>query len=146
TEVRSHVIDFDDPWDFEPVYEKLFAFAHSYTFDPETEDYSIHITTGTHVAQICSFSSTESRFLPGRLIQAAPARDRSHPGRVKIIDSDLSKYDRIAARFEQEQKRGVSYLKGGIETRNTRFNASIDRIEQVAIETRDPISLTGPTG
>jgi transcriptional regulatory protein RtcR len=40
----------------------------------------------------------------------------------------------------------VSYLKGGIETKNPAFNRLIERIEQVAIATRDPLLLTGPTG
>lgn len=48
--------------------------------------------------------------------------------------------------FHQEQSYAVSCLKGAIETRNPAFNALIDRIEQVAIATRDPIFLMGPTG
>ena len=39
------------PVDFEPVYEALFTFARNYQFDTDSEDYLIHITTGTHVAQ-----------------------------------------------------------------------------------------------
>jgi Sigma54-dependent transcription regulator containing an AAA-type ATPase domain and a DNA-binding domain len=146
TEMRLHQIDFGDPWDFEQVYEALFNFARAYPFDTDSEDYLIHITTGTHVAQICLFLLTESRWLPGRLIQCSPERDRSAPGTVKIIDLDLSRYDRIASRFQQEQREGVSYLKGGIETRNRAFNQLIDRIERVAITTRDPLLLMGPTG
>src|ERR1700676_1707461 len=49
TEVRRHSIDFGDAWDFEQVYEALFEFARAYPFDPDAEDYLIHITTGTHV-------------------------------------------------------------------------------------------------
>jgi transcriptional regulatory protein RtcR len=146
TEVRSHIIEFGDPWDFEEVYEKLFTFARAYTFDTEGEDYLVHITTGTHVAQICLFLLTESRNFPGRLLQCSPERDRSAPGSIKIIDLDLSKYDRLASRFRQEQLEGISYLKGGIETRNSAFNLLIDRIEKVAIATRDPLLLMGPTG
>ncbi|HLJ91290.1 MAG TPA: RNA repair transcriptional activator RtcR [Candidatus Angelobacter sp.] len=146
TEVRLHPIDFTDPWDFEPVYETLFEFARAYPFDTDTEDYLIHITTGTHVAQICLFLLTESRYMPGRLVQCSPDRDRSAPGTISIIDLDLSRYDRIASRFQKQQREGVSYLKGGIETRNRAFNTLIDRIEQVAIATSDPILLMGPTG
>ena len=146
TEVRLHEIEFRDPWDFERVYETLFHFARGYTFDLDSEDYLIHITTGTHVAQICLYLLTESRYLPGRLLQCSPERDRSGPGTIKIIDLDLSKYDRIASRFQQEQRDAVSYLKGGIETRNAEFNRLIDRIEQVAIATKDPLLLMGPTG
>lgn len=146
TEVRLHEIEFGDPWDFERVYETLFKFARGYSFDVETEDYLIHITTGTHVAQICLYLLTESRYLPGRLLQCSPERDRSASGTIKIIDLDLSKYDRIASRFQQEQREAVSYLKGGIDTRNAEFNRLIERIEQVAIATRDPLLLMGPTG
>jgi len=146
TELRLREIEFGDPWDFERVYEILFNFARAYPFDTDAEDYLIHITTGTHVAQICLFLLTESRYLPGRLLQCSPERDRSAPGTIKIIDLDLSKYDRIASRFQQEQREGVSYLKGGIETRNAEFNRLIDRIEQVAIATRGPLLLMGPTG
>src|SRR5277367_928082 len=125
TTVRQTVIEFGDPWDFERVYETLFKFARSYPFDTDAEDYRIHITTGTHVAQICLFLLTESRYLPGTLLQSSPARDRSAPGLIKFIDLDLSKYDRIASRFRQEQRDAVSYLKGGIDTKNAAFNRLI---------------------
>jgi transcriptional regulatory protein RtcR len=81
--------------------------------------------------------------------QRCGGRSRSRPRRTgspKVIDLDLSKYDRIASRFRQEQREAVSYLKGGIDTRNSAFNRLIDRIEQVAIATRDPLLLMGPTG
>jgi len=146
TEVHQHEMEFGDPWDFEEVYETLFKFSRQYPFDTESEDYLIHITTGTHVAQICLFLLTESRYMPGRLVQCSPERDRGSPGTIKIIDLDLSKYDRIASRFRQEQREAVSYLKGGIDTRNSPFNHLIDRIEQVAVATRDPLLLMGPTG
>ena len=146
TETHRHLLEFGDPWDFEQVYEALFHFARGYSFDLENEEYLIHITTGTHVAQICLFLLTEARYLPGRLLQCSPERDRSAPGTIKVIDLDLSKYDRIASRFRKEQRDAASYLKGGIETRNANFNRLIDRIEQVAIATRDPLLLMGPTG
>ena len=146
TTVKLNEIEFGDPWDFERVYETLFKFARTYPFETDAEDYLIHITTGTHVAQICLFLLTESRYLPGRLLQSSPERNRTGPGTIKIIDLDLSKYDRIASRFRQEQRDAVSYLKGGIDTRNVAFNRLIDRIEQVAIATRDPLLLMGPTG
>ena len=144
--VRAQEIEFGDPWDFEQVYEALLQFARGYAFEPDAEDYLIHITTGTHVAQICLFLLTESRYLPGKLLQTSPERDRGGPGRIKIIDLDLSRYDRIASRFRQESRDAVSYLKGGIDTKNAAFNRLIDRIEQVAIATRDPLLLMGPSG
>ena len=146
TKVQLHETEFADPWDFEQVYERLFEFSRNYAFNTDSEEYLIHITTGTHVAQICLFLLTEARWLPGKLLQCSPDRNRSAPGTVRVIDLDLSRYDRIASRFQQEQREGISYLKGGIETRNAAFNRLIDRVEQVAIATNDPLLLMGPTG
>ncbi len=72
TTVNRRVVEFDDPWDFEEVYGVLADFVRGYPFEPEKEDYLVHITTGTHVAQICLYLLTESRHLPARLIQASP--------------------------------------------------------------------------
>ncbi len=148
TEVRVHPVDFADPWDFEEVYGTLHAFARGYAFDPEREDYLVHITTGTHVAQICLFLLTESRYLPGRLIQTSPPgrHERDGVGHYQVIDLDISRYDRIAQRHAEEHAEGQSFLKAGIDTRSTRFNAMMERIERVALASPAPILLTGPTG
>ena len=148
TRVVPHCVDFGDPWDFELVYTALHDFASAYPFDAEREEYLVHVTTGTHVAQICLFLLTETRYLPARLVQTAPPR-RPHataPGTYSIIDLDLSKYDRLAARFRQQQRDDLSFLKAGIDTRSRVFNDLIGRIEQVAVASRAPILLTGPTG
>lgn len=147
TVVRPHAIDLQDPWDFEEVYGVFHDFAHGYPFDPEREEYLLHITTGTHVCQICLFLLTEARYFPARLMQTAPPkRRRAGSGTYRIIDLDLSRYDQIARRFAREHREGLSFLKAGIETRSPAFNRLIERIEQVAIATRAPILLTGPTG
>ncbi len=148
TKVERQVLDFRDPWDFEEVYGKLLDFARAGRFDPEAEDYLIHITTGTHVAQICLFLLTEARYLPGRLLQTQPARDAAAiaPGTWSAIDLDLSRYVSIATRFEAAAEESTSFLKSGIETRNAAFNRMIDEIEQVATRSTAPILLMGPTG
>ncbi|MFM0596696.1 MULTISPECIES: RNA repair transcriptional activator RtcR [Paraburkholderia] len=150
TEVRLTPLVTQDPWDFEEVYASLHDFARGYTFDIDNEEYLVHITTGTHVAQICWFLLTEARYLPARLVQTAPPQQtdegESGPGTVSIIDLDLSRYNHIAQRFKREREETVSFLKAGIATRNPRFNALIDQIERVAVRSRAPILLIGPTG
>jgi transcriptional regulatory protein RtcR len=150
TEVRPHVINLRDPWDFSEVYTKLRDFALTYPFDPDNEDYYVNITTGTHVAQICWFLLTEARFIPGRLLQLSPPRDRDpgedFSGSHTIIDLDLSRYDEIAKRFAAERADATSFLKSGISTRNAAFNRMIDEIERVVIRSTAPVLLTGPTG
>lgn len=148
TTVELTRMDLDDPWDFSAVYSALHKFARGYEFRPDTNDYLIQITTGTHVAQICLFLLTEARYLPGRLLQLAPPRrwKDGDPGGYAVIDLDLSRYDDIATRFAEERAEGASFLKSGIETRNAAFNEMIDRIETVALRSGAPILLTGPTG
>lgn len=148
TLVEPHIIDFADAWDFEEVYGKLLDFAQAQAFDPEAEDFLIHITTGTHVAQICLFLLTEANYLPGKLLQTQPRRGgpSEAAGTWAVIDLDLSRYDSIATRFAVSADSNTAFLKSGIETRNPAFNALIDEIEQVASRTRAPILLMGPTG
>lgn len=67
-------------------------------------------------------------------------------GEYRIIDLDLSRYDRIAMRFRQETHDDISFLKSGIETRNLSFNQLIEQIERVAVNSVEPVLLTGPTG
>lgn len=147
TEVVYHNVNFLDPWDFESVYSTLLDFARGYSFNTGNEQYLIHITTGTHVAQICWYLLTEAGYLPGKLIQTSPAkRNSNEAGQYQIIDLDLSKYDQIASRFQKEHAEGTAYLKSGIDTRNDAFNQMIGQLEQVSIRSNEPILLTGPTG
>lgn len=148
TAVRPVELTIANPWDFGEVYAALYDFARGYRFDTDKEDYLIHITTGTHVAQICLFLLTEARYFPGRLLQSSPPRRQraGQPGNYELIDLDLSRYDAIAQRFATEQKDAVSFLKSGIATRNARFNKLVEEIEHVAVRSRSPILLMGPTG
>jgi len=148
TTVVLHDTYLADPWDFESMYATLHEFCRSYAFDTDKEDYYLHITTGTHVAQICLFLLAESRLFPGRLLQTSPPRKQhsGSPGTYSIIDLDLSKYDRIAQRFQREQQEDRAFLKSGIATRNVAFNRMIEQIETVAIRSSAPMLLMGPTG
>lgn len=145
TRVTPHLVTYANPWDFEEVYSQLLDFTRGYRFDPEQSEYYVHITTGTHVAQICLYLLTEARYIPGKLIQTSPA-DNGPMGRCQVIDLDLSRYDQIASRFEREAMDGITYLKSGIETRNAAFNALISQLEHVSIKSSAPLLLTGPTG
>ena len=69
-------LDVADPWDFEQVYGALHDFARAYAFTPDREDYLVHMTTGTHVVQICLFLLTESRHICPR----ASSRPRRRAG------------------------------------------------------------------
>jgi len=148
TEVRLVVDPTTDAWDFEDVYGNLHDFARAYRFDSEAEDYLVHITTGSHVAQICLFLLTESRHIPARLLQTGPPAGvrGQNPGSFTIIDLDLSKYDRIATRFARDELDERSLLKSGIQTRSASFNDVVERLDRVTMRSAAPILLLGPTG
>ena len=148
TQVQHQDTYLSDPWDFEGVYATLHDFLAGYDFRPDEEDYFLHITTGSHVTQICWFLLTESRHFPGRLLQTSPPRKQAAgvAGSYAIIDLDLSRYDRIAQRFAQQALQDRDLLKSGIATRNRAFNRMIEQIETVATRSRAPMLLMGPTG
>lgn len=148
TEVRLTQLEFKDPWELEEVYAELLDFALGQKFDTTREEYLVHVNTGTHVHRICLFLLTEARYFPAKLVQSVKldSRERDVTGWYRVIDLDLSKYDRLASRFAKEREQSVTFLKSGIPTRNKQFNKLIDRIEDVAVRSRDPILLMGPTG
>lgn len=148
TRVEPVEMPLRNPWDFEEVYGALYEFARGQEFNPEEHRYLVHITTGTHVAQICLFLLTETRYFPASLLQSSPPRRQQNgdPGQLDIIDLDLSRYNLLATRFAAERAETQSQLKSGIATRNAAFNAMIGEIEQVALRSRSPMLLLGPTG
>ena len=150
SDVHSHHIEFEDPWDFEEVYGALYAFARAYKFDTEREEYLVSITTGTHVAQICLFLLTETHYFPARLIQCEPPprQKEGQPGGFRIIDLDVSKYDRLASRFQIERRAGESVpeIRESTLAMKHSIQTYIARIEHVAIASRTPVLLSGPTG
>ncbi len=144
-EVEPVWLELSDAWDFEEVYGALLDFARGFAFKPAREDYLVHITTGTHVAQICLFLLTEARYFPAKLLQTSPPKGEGEAG-YSLIDLDLSRYDTIASRFTTEKREGVALLKSGIATKNAAFNKMIARIEEVSAASRAPMLLLGPTG
>ena len=151
TKVVFDIIQLRNPWDFEEVYEKFYDYAKSPCFHEEKTRYYIHMSTGSHVEQICLFLLAESRHLAAKLIQTTPreghvSRSKDPKGTHTVIDLDLSRYDKLARRFETERQDDVSFLKQGIDTKNAAFNRLIDTIERVSVRSSEPILLTGPTG
>ena len=149
TTVVRHQVAMANAWDFSEVFAALSEFADNYTFDLAANDYYVHITTGTHVAQICLFLLCETRMIPARLLQTSPVHidgGRTPEGGNSVIDLDLAKYDRLAARFAKRLVTSREQLKAGIATRNAAFNQLIDELEQVATRSKDPILLGGATG
>ncbi len=148
TQVETIPLPLENPWDFAEVYGALFDWARGTRFHQEETEWLLHITTGTHVQQICLFLLNEAHYLPGKLLQSSPPRGGKDDvqGSYALIDLDLSKYDQLAGRFQRESLASQDFLKSGIATKNAAFNHLIERIETVVLRSTAPILLTGPTG
>ncbi|MFK3990991.1 RNA repair transcriptional activator RtcR [Psychrobacter sp. NPDC064578] len=148
TNVIGHHVALSSPWDFADVYAELYDFAAGFNFQDNT-DYLLHLTTGTHVAQICWFLLVEAGFIPADLIQTSPCPkpDQADPkGRYQVIDLDVSRYDGLRERFEAEKQQHWQTLQANLVTQNAAYQKLISDIEKVAIRSTAPILLMGATG
>ena len=148
TKVIGHRVTLTSPWDFADVYAELYDFVTGFAFREDT-DYLLHLTTGTHVAQICWFLLVEAGFLPADLIQTSPCPkpDQYDPqGRYQVIDLDVSRYDSLRARFEAEKAQHWQTLQANLVTQNAAYQQLIADIEKVATRSNAPILLMGATG
>ena len=148
TKVIGHHVMLSSPWDFADVYAELYDFAAGFDFQDRT-DYLLHLTTGTHVAQICWFLLVEAGFIPADLIQTSPCPrpDQTDPqGRYQVIDLDVSRYDGLRERFEAEKQQHWQTLQANLVTQNASYQKLISDIEKVATRSTAPILLMGATG
>lgn len=148
TKVIGHHVALSSPWDFADVYAELYDFAAAFEFQ-DNIDYLLHLTTGTHVAQICWFLLVEAGFIPADLLQTSPCPrpDQADPqGRYQVIDLDVSRYDGLRARFEAEKQQHWQTLQANLVTQNAAYQRLISDIEKVATRSTAPILLMGATG
>ena len=146
TQMKGHQVSIRDPWDFSDMYGALYDFVKSYPFDTEKNHYFLHITTGTHVAQICWYLLIDAHYLPAKIIQSSPTGKQQPEGEYRIIDLDLSRYAALTQRFEHEQSENWQQLKANIATKNAHFNQMIQEVELVATRSSAPILIMGATG
>lgn len=146
TQVIGHKVTLRDPWDFADVYGALYDFVRGFEFDTNSNNYLLHITTGTHVAQICWYLLIDAHYLPSKIIQSSPTKGRNASGEYRIIDLDLSRYDDLKQRFDDEQAENWQQLKSNIATANPQFNRLISEVETVATRSQAPILIMGATG
>lgn len=145
-EVNVTNLNVTDPWSFAAMYAALHDFSKSYPYE-DADQYFVHLTTGTHVAQICLFLLTASRYFPAQLLGSRRKPDgEAWQAHLDVIDLNLANYDQLMERFRRERRDDQSLLKSGIVTRNKAFNELIERIEKVALRSLAPMLLCGPTG
>lgn len=146
TKVRFHKVNLGpDPFDFECVCEGLFKFFQSYVFEPGN-NYYFHLATGTQAVQVSAFLLVKTEVFRGRLLQSWGKDSSPQEAGYKVVESlDVSRF----IHFQAHKEVGATpeeQLKDGIRTRNPLYNGMIREIEHVALYSKDPILLQGPTG
>lgn len=134
-----------NPFELRSTFTMVLQLSERIKFDPDNR-YFLNISTGTHIHQISFFLIAESRRWPVKLVQCVDAKTEDLASRIQVIDLDLSRYDEIMNRYPVGTAEGVNRLKRNIPTRNVRYNTLIEKIQTVALRSRSPILLTGPTG
>lgn len=152
TKVVLDEIALDDPWDFDEVCLKFFDYVKRPCFHRDNTEYLVHINTGTNVERICLFWLVYANYIKAKLIQSAPSEGfgKSHSanakGLVKIIDMGHTGDAALASRINRLSLEGINFLKDGIQTKNRKYNDTIDELERLVLASSDPILITGPTG
>lgn len=134
-----------NPFELSSTFLMVLQLGERLTFNPD-DRYYLNISTGTHIHQISFFMMAESKRWPVKLVQCVDAKTENLASSIQVIDLDLSRYDAIMNRYPVGSAEDVDRLKHNIPTRNARYNALIEKIQTVALRSRSPILLTGPTG
>jgi len=108
TKVVLRPIRFEDPG-LRAGVRSLFSFARDYLRTRSRRLPDSHHDGHARRSNL-PLSPHESHHLPGRLLQSSLTA-AGGPGNIKIIDLDLSKYDRIASRFTKSRWPGCHFLK-----------------------------------
>lgn len=148
TEVRITELEDSRPWDFQQVYQTLLDWVADYPFNITKENYLVHMSTGTHVAQISFFMLVRSKRLPGVLIQTFKTEGpgKSTATGFSIIDLADASFDSLLSRRSQLSSKPEEILKREIDTKNQIFNEIIKDVARVAALPNEPILLIGDTG
>ncbi len=149
-----------NPWEINEVFPKLNELFKEKQFHDSNVNYYVFCNNGTLQTRISLFLLTHQQQINAKRINAMAWKNRkqrdlatvqgeascSARGTYEIEDpqqvsSDM--YDNLAG-GEVSARRDE--IQTGIQTKNKAYKKKLDLIRKVAMKTRDPILLTGPTG
>ena len=149
-----------NPWEINEVFPKLNELFKENQFHDSNVNYYVFCNNGTLQTRISLFLLTHQQQINAKRINAMAWKNRkqrdlataqgeascSARGTYEIEDpqqvsSDM--YDNLA-RGEATARRDE--IQSGIQTKNKAYKRKLELIREVAMKTRDPILLTGPTG
>ena len=111
---------------------KLYDFMKSYQWNIDQEDYYLHITTGTHVMQVCYFALAEANIIPAKLIQTG--EDPSIKDKIKQIRGNREKAKQAAIQPEVfDRSKGILQI---IDLRSERYTKIASRFQEQNLQTK----------
>lgn len=134
-----------DPFELSSTFRMTLQLGDRLAFNPDNR-YYLNISTGTHIHQISMFMMAESKRWPVKLVQCVDAKNGDQASKILVIDLDKSPYDQVMSRYPVGSADDVDRLKHNIPTKNAQYNHLIEKIQTVALRSRSPMLLTGPTG
>ena len=149
-----------DPWEISKVFPKLCELFKASEFHEKDSDYYVFCNNGTLQIRISLFLLTHQQLITAMRVNAMPWKNtRQRDLATEIGDASCSAsgtlelenpekvrsdiYDNLALGKINAKK---DEIQSGIQTQNKSYKEQLELISQVAIKTRDPILLTGPTG
>lgn len=148
-------IDLPDMAELRAVQEALREWARSYPFDPQREQYWTPLCSDLQVAQLGLCLLLESPVIRGVMLQDSTQGSTA-------VGAKLVRLDDGCAPEAAPRRNGTSHSPapspapgptpvqaiggGAFITRNARFAGMIEQIERVAMRSRAPVLLIGPTG
>lgn len=135
-------------FDFEKFYLSLYQYFRKYVFDLERHEYFLYLPPGVYPqVTLALMDITRTLRLPLAIVQVYQyAEYGALKSNYSVYSIDVSSALLRQQHVEEQRLSDQDYLKCGIATRNVRFNALISRLEHVALHSRAPILLSGPTG
>jgi transcriptional regulatory protein RtcR len=148
-------IDLSDMAELRAVQEALREWARSYPFDPQREQYWTPLCSDLQVAQLGLCLLLESPVIRGVMLQDSTQGPMA-------VGAKLVRLDAGSAPEAAPRRNGTPHSPtpspvpgptpvqaiggGAFITRNARFAGMIEQIERVAMRSRAPVLLIGPTG
>ncbi len=144
-------IELPDMAELGAVQEALREWARSYPFDPRREQYWTPLCSDLQVAQLGLCLLLESPVIRGVMLYSTPQGVTASGANLVRLDADgapdaVARRNGAAPVLAPAPTPVQAIGGGGFITRNARFAGMIEQIERVAMRSRAPVLLIGPTG
>lgn len=134
--------------DFEAFYLSIYQYFNTYIFNLDRHDYYLYLPPGVYPqVTLALMDILRTLRLPLAIVQVYQyAEHGALKSNYSIFSIELSSALHRQQYVQEQHLSDQDFLKGGIATRNSRFNTLISRLEHVAVHSRAPVLLSGPTG